>query len=159
LPTYETLFITPPNLPDEEERATVDAMAQVISDGGGTIIANDRMGRRRLGYPIRKFEDGVYVRFLYDAGVEVPKELERRIRLSDRVLRSLTVRLDREWAENAKHEAVLDAQRRVEEAERKAAEAEAGPEAGAPIESAGTPREMDDATDRVDDDEDEGDRT
>jgi len=126
LPTYETLFITPPNLPEDEERATVDAMAQVVADGGGTMIANDRMGRRRLGYPIRKFEDGVYVRFLYDAESEVPKELERRIRLSDRVLRSLTVRLDREWAEAAKQEAVDEARRRVEEAERKAAEAEAG---------------------------------
>ncbi len=65
--TYETIFITPPNLAEDVERATVETMAQVVTTGGGTIAAQDRMGRRRLAYPIKKFEDGVYIRLLYDA--------------------------------------------------------------------------------------------
>jgi len=125
LQTYETIFITPPNLAEAEEQAITEALAKVISDGGGAIHAQDRMGRRRLAYPIRKFDDGIYVRLLYDAEVEVPKELERRARLSDAVLRSMTVRLTEEWGEHAKQQAVIDAQRRAEaeaEAQREAEE-------------------------------------
>ena len=129
--TYETLFITSPNLTEDDEHATVEAMAGIVSDGGGEMIANDRMGRRRLAYPIRKFEDGVYTRFLYDSTSEVPKELERRIRLSDKVLRSLTVRLEEDWAVAAKEEAVRDAERRARAEVERAAEAAAAEAAAA----------------------------
>jgi small subunit ribosomal protein S6 len=86
--TYETLFITTPTLSDQEENEVVDLLTQVVQQGGGTLVASDRMGRRRLAYPIEKHQDGVYVRFLYDSTADVPKELERRLRLSDRILRS-----------------------------------------------------------------------
>src|SRR5262245_62957708 len=78
------------------------------------MAANDRMGRRRLAYAIGKFDDGVYTRFLYDSLPAVPKELERRIRISDKVLRYLTVRLEPDWAVAAKEQAVRDAQARAE---------------------------------------------
>jgi small subunit ribosomal protein S6 len=126
VPTYETVFITVPTLTEDEERAVVDGMAQIVTDGGGSFTANDRMGRRRLAYPIRKFEDGVYTLFLYDSESAVPRELDRRFRLSDKVLRHLTVRLEPDWAVAAKEQAVRDAQARAEaEAARKVAEAEA----------------------------------
>lgn len=114
--TYETVFITPPNLTEEDERATVDLMSKIVTDGGGTFHANDRMGRRRLAYPIQKHEDGVYTRFLYDSANTVPIELQRRMRIADSILRSITVRLEKDWAEAAKKQAVLDAQRRIDEA-------------------------------------------
>jgi small subunit ribosomal protein S6 len=116
--TYETLFITNPTLTEDVERKTVDTLSAIVTDGGGTMVANDRMGRRRLAYPIHKHTDGVYVRFLYDSEAAVPKELERRIRLSDNVLRVLTVRLEQKWAVAAKEQAVRDAQARAEAAER-----------------------------------------
>ena len=122
--TYETLFIASPTLSDDDERATIDTLSGIVTEGGGTMVANERMGRRRLAYPIEKNVDGVYVRFLYDAEPEVPKELERRIRLSDRVLRALTVRLEPNWAVAAKEQAVLDAKARVEAAERERLERE-----------------------------------
>ena len=133
--TYETLFITSPNLTEEEEQATVETLAALIPDGGGEMITNDRMGRRRLAYPIRKFEDGVYTRFLYDSTSEVPKELERRIRLSDKILRSLTVRLEEDWAVAAKEEAVREAERKVRAEAERAAEAAAA-EAAAEVAAA-----------------------
>ena len=124
VPTYETLFITPPTLSDEDERATVEGFAAIVTDGGGSFTVNERMGRRRLAYAIRKFDDGVYTRFLYDSDIEVPKELERRIRLSDNVLRSLTVRLEEDWAAASKIQAVKDAERRAEQEAEAARQAE-----------------------------------
>lgn len=124
MPTYETLFITPPTLSDDEERATVKELAAIVTDGGGSFTVNERMGRRRLAYAIRKFDDGVYTRFLYDAGIDVPKELERKIRLSENVLRSLTVRLEDDWAVASKIQAVKDAERRAEQEAEAARQAE-----------------------------------
>jgi len=112
--TYETVFITLPTMTDEEERAAVDAFAAVVSEGGGTFAANDRMGRRRLAYPIKKLEDGVYTRFLYDSDANVPKELDRRLRISDKVIRHMTVCMEPDWATASKEQAVRDAQARAE---------------------------------------------
>ena len=112
--TYETVFITIPTLTDEEEAAVVGALTAVVTDGGGVFAANDRMGRRRLAYPIKKFEDGVYTRFLYDSDSAVPKELDRRLRISDKVIRHMTISMDLDWAVASKEQAVRDAQARVE---------------------------------------------
>jgi small subunit ribosomal protein S6 len=123
--TYETVFITLPTLTEDEERTIVGGFEQVLTDSGATMFTTDRMGRRRLAYPIQKFEDGVYTRFLYDSGADVPRELERRMRISDKVLRHLTVQLEREWAVGAKEQVIKDAQAREEaEARRAALEAE-----------------------------------
>jgi small subunit ribosomal protein S6 len=124
VPTYETIFITVPTLTDEEEETLVASLAQIVATEGGAMVARDRMGRRRLAYAINKFEDGVYTRFLYDSDAAAPKELERRIRLSDKVLRHLTVRLEPDWAAASKEQAIRDEKARIEAA-RAAAEAEA----------------------------------
>lgn len=122
--TYETIFITVPTLTDDEEKTAIAGLAQIVGDGGGTLVANERMGRRRLAYTIKKFEDGVYTRLLYDSEPSVPKELERRLRISDKVIRHMTVRLEPDWAVASKEQAVRDAQARAEaEAARAAAEA------------------------------------
>jgi small subunit ribosomal protein S6 len=112
--TYETLFITNPTLTDDEEKAAVDALAQVVTDTGGTFAVRERLGRRRLAYPIKKFEDGVYTRFLYDSDAAVPKELDRRLRINDKVIRHMTVYMDPEWAQFSKEQAVRDAAARAE---------------------------------------------
>ena len=112
--TYETVFITLPTLTDEEERAVVETLTSVVTDGGGVFAANDRMGRRRLAYPIKKFEDGVYTRFLYDSDGTVPKELDRRLRINDKVIRHMTISMELDWAVASKEQAVRDAQARAE---------------------------------------------
>jgi small subunit ribosomal protein S6 len=130
-----------PTLTDDEDRSVVDALAAIVSEGGGVFTANDRMGRRRLAYPIKKFEDGVYTRFLFDSEPGVPKELDRRLRISDKVIRHMTVRLEPDWAVAAKEQAVRDAQAR--------ADAEAARAAGVLIEATEAPpargRDDDDA--------------
>jgi len=115
---YETVFITTPVLTEDEEQAVVVDMLKVVTDGGGQLEINERLGRRRLAYPIRKFNDGVYIRFMYKSESAVPTELDRRFRLSDRILRSLTVRLTEEWAQAAREQAVRDEVARKEAAER-----------------------------------------
>ena len=112
--TYETVFITDPTLTDEEEKVVVDALTAIVTGGGGVFAANDRMGRRRLAYPIKKFEDGVYTRFLYDSESGVPKELDRRLRISDKVIRHMTVSMELDWAVHSKEQAVRDAAARAE---------------------------------------------
>jgi len=133
VPTYETLFITLPTLSEDEERASIAPLAQIVSERG-VMVADERIGRRRLAYPIKKFEDGVYTRFLYDADEALPRELERRLRISDKVLRHMTIRLEEDWAVAAKEQAVRDAEARVEaEAARAAAEAAGEVLAGATV--------------------------
>ncbi len=112
--TYETIFITLPTLPEDEERAAVESLAQVVSDAGGVFTVKERMGRRRLAYPIKKQEDGVYTRFLYDAEPGVPRELDRRLRINDRVIRHMTILLEPDWAVAAKEQAIRDEKAREE---------------------------------------------
>ena len=133
--TYETIYITNPTLTDEDDQATLEQFASVVTEAGGSVAVQERMGRRRLAYPIRKMEDGVYHRILYDSETSVPKELDRRLRISDKVLRHLTVYMDPEWAQATKEQAVRDAQARAEaEAAREAALAagEGASDEGAP---------------------------
>jgi small subunit ribosomal protein S6 len=124
VPTYETIFITSPTLTEEETETTVSMLAGVVTDGNGEMIANEKMGRRRLAYPISKFDDGVYTKFLYEAEGQIPKELDRRGRLADQVLRSLTVKLDVDWAADARVQAALVVQKRIEDEARAIEEAE-----------------------------------
>ncbi len=131
--TYESIIITTPELPEAEEKALMDGMVTIISDRDGTLHINDRMGRRRLAYPIKKSEDGVYTRLLYDSESDVPREMERRLHLSDMVLRVMTVSLEKQWAVDAREHAVRlieeraeNARRQVEEAKLKAEEEAAG---------------------------------
>jgi small subunit ribosomal protein S6 len=144
VPTYETLFITLPTLSEDEEQASVAPLAQIVSERG-VMVANERIGRRRLAYPIKKFEDGVYTRFLYDADEALPRELERRLRISDKVLRHMTIRLEEDWAVAAKEQALRDAEARVEaEAARAAAEAAGEVLAGASVPGDGAEGEAED---------------
>ena len=153
--TYETVFITNPTLTEDEEKSVVEALAAIVTDGGGVFAANDRMGRRRLAYPIKKFEDGVYTRFLYDSISSVPKELDRRLRISDRVIRHMTVSMELEWANASKEQAVRDAQARAEAEAARAAgllTEEAAKVAGPLIEPSEAPPAAGRDRDREDDD-------
>ena len=88
---YETTFILEPGLDDARVNDEVNKVSQWILDLGGEIIDVQRWGKRRLAYEIRKKRDGIYTMVFHQgAGVAV-KELERRLRLNESVLRVLTV--------------------------------------------------------------------
>ena len=92
--TYETLFITSPELAEDQERSAVETLAKIVTDGGGSMVANERMGRRRLAYPIRKIQEGYYYFIHGQFSASVLPELERTIKLNEDILRHMVIRTD-----------------------------------------------------------------
>ena len=94
--TYEVMFIVRPDMVDEEVDKLVSTLESGVNTGGGTVKIVERMGRRRLAYKVRKFQDGNYVLFTVFGSGETIHELERRLRVTEPVIKFLTVRTDEE---------------------------------------------------------------
>ena len=91
---YEELFIVRPDASEEEIDQFIEQMKQVIGNGGGTVDKADKWGIRRLAYPVEKRNEGFYVLLQMTCGPEIVGELERRLRVSDMVLKYMTKRID-----------------------------------------------------------------
>ena len=92
--TYEIVFIVNPDADDAEVMRLTEAVQKVITDQGGNVTKTEMMGRRQLAYEINHQRDGVYVLLEVDgSGAEIA-ELERRMRVNDRILRYMTIRVD-----------------------------------------------------------------
>jgi small subunit ribosomal protein S6 len=91
---YETGFLLAPNLSDEETEKLLSQMAEVVSQKEGRLVRQERWGKRRLAYPIKRFGEAFYVFFHYEGRPDIPVELERRFKQSDTVLRYLTLKKD-----------------------------------------------------------------
>lgn len=96
---YETVFILDPGLEEPKVNEEVERAAALIRDHGGTVDEIERWGRRRLAYEIGRKRDGVYTLLRYHAEGPAVKELERRLRLNESVLRALTVVVDPRYKE------------------------------------------------------------
>ena len=95
---YELVFIVKPDLPEEETRAAVEQVKTALTDGGAAIDKTEEWGKRRLAYHVRGFADGHYVFMQYSAEDKslLPREIERRLRVSDSVIKFMTVRIDKD---------------------------------------------------------------
>jgi small subunit ribosomal protein S6 len=91
---YEELFIVKPDVPEEEVNELVEQIRVVITASGGTVDKVDLWGKRKLAYRIDKYREGNYVLFQFTAGPQLVKELERKLRVADTVIKFLTVRID-----------------------------------------------------------------
>lgn len=102
--TYEELFIVRPDASDEEIDPLVEQLTQVITAGGGAVEKVEKWGVRGLAYRVAKREEGYYVLVVFNASPVTVLELERRLRVSDLVLKFLTVRIDEKlkWLEKRK---------------------------------------------------------
>lgn len=87
---YEVMFIINPTV-DEAGRTEVIDKVKACIEEMGTVKAVDEMGLRKLAYPIEKKLDGYYVVVDFEASPELPKELDRRLKINDRVMRHLIV--------------------------------------------------------------------
>ncbi|HEX8090370.1 MAG TPA: 30S ribosomal protein S6 [Blastocatellia bacterium] len=91
---YEVLFIVAPNTEEGDTETLITQFSDIITNQGATITKTDRIGRRRLAYPIGKFNEGYYVVLTVEGtGAEIA-EVERRMRVSDAVIRYITIRID-----------------------------------------------------------------
>ncbi|PLY06724.1 MAG: 30S ribosomal protein S6 [Desulfuromonas sp.] len=91
---YESIFIVHPEVVGEELTALVDKFQGVLTEQGAEIHLLDNWGVRKLAYPIKKAERGCYVQILFQADPEIIAEYERRLRLDEKILRFLSVRID-----------------------------------------------------------------
>lgn len=91
---YEELFIIKPGTAEEEIDACIEQLKQVVASGSGTLDKSEKWGMRRLAYRVQKFSEGYYVLLQFTSGPDVVKEMERRMRVSDLVIKFITVRID-----------------------------------------------------------------
>lgn len=90
---YEIMFIIADALDGEKKDATVELVKGIINDGG-EVIQTTVIGTKRLAYPIQKKNNGYYVLIEFNAPKDLPKELDRRLRISDDVVRHLIINKD-----------------------------------------------------------------
>jgi small subunit ribosomal protein S6 len=91
---YEELFIVKPDSPEEEVDAYIGQVKDLISNAKGTIEKVDKWGVRKLAYRVSKYNEGLYVLVQFTSTPELVKEIERRMRVTDMVIKFITVRVD-----------------------------------------------------------------
>jgi small subunit ribosomal protein S6 len=112
---YETTVIIRPDIDDEATSDTVQKFQGIIAENDGHLLETDDWGTRRLAYTIQKHSKGHYVLFQHVSPASLVSEFERLIRIDDRVIRFMTVKLE--------HGVDLETKRATAEARRLAAEA------------------------------------
>ena len=131
--TYEIMFIVRPDVEEAEQDKLIETFSGYVTSGGGTIKSTEKMGRRRLAYTVKKFNDGFYVLLIVEAPAALVAELERRLRVSEPVIKFLTVRMDEEDKRVAKIKKHRDAHVKRSALPTQSAEASAPTEAPAAV--------------------------
>jgi small subunit ribosomal protein S6 len=103
---YEVMFIVRPDMAEEDLDKLIAGLDQTVTTGGGKVRATEKLGRRKLAYTVGKFNDGNYVLLTVDADGVLIAELERRLRVSEPVIKFITVRMDEEEKRLAKVRAI-----------------------------------------------------
>ena len=111
--TYELMFIVRPDMPEEDQDKLISTLETAVTSSGGQMKNVERMGKRRLAYTVRKFHDGIYVLLTMEGPGAVIHELERRLRVTEPVIKFLTVRIDEEQKRLDKIKAIRDAKRKA----------------------------------------------
>jgi small subunit ribosomal protein S6 len=94
--SYEIMFIVRPDVEEAEIDKIVETFSGYVTTGGGTIKSTEKMGRRRLAYTVQRFNDGFYILLIVEAPASLIAEIERRLRVSEQVIKFITVRTDEE---------------------------------------------------------------
>src|SRR5215472_4351790 len=93
---YELVYILPPDTTEQQVTELHEQIAQIASRMNGQIEKNDNWGRRRMAYEIGHHKEGVYVLDVINGSGELMKELDRRLKVMDQVIRHMIVRVDEE---------------------------------------------------------------
>jgi small subunit ribosomal protein S6 len=105
---YETLYILQPALSDDQVEEIVKTFEAIIPDNKGTLIKTDKWGKRKLAYRIGKHWEGHYVLYEYEGLGTIQRELERRLKIHDDVMRYLTTAVDPRMAAELERKAERD---------------------------------------------------
>ena len=88
---YETLYLINPNLSEEAYQDTLTKFSDLVDKNNGVVVKVDEWGKKSLAYQVKKFDKGFYVLLLYCGGPGITEELERAMRLDERVIKFQTV--------------------------------------------------------------------
>jgi small subunit ribosomal protein S6 len=91
---YEVVFIVDPAADDDEVTRLTENLKQIVTDQGGTVTKTESMGKRKLAYEILHKTEGSFVLLEIEGSGKEIAELERRMRVNDRIIRYITVRVD-----------------------------------------------------------------
>ena len=91
---YEILYIIRPDMDEEATTALVDRLSGLAASNGGQNVTVEKWGKRRLAYEIKDYKEGQYILMNFDAEGKTSQEIERVMKISDDVIRFLTVRKD-----------------------------------------------------------------
>ena len=94
--SYEIMFIVRPDAEEADLDKLIEGFSKNVTDGGGTVRSTEKMGRRRLAYTVRKFNDGFYILLTIEAAGSLIAEIERRLRVTEQVIKFIPVRTDEE---------------------------------------------------------------
>lgn len=134
---YEIMFIVSPNGTEEDIDKINGQIEGVITAGGGKAEKIEKLGKRRLAYMVKKFREGSYILFTIQADGAIVKEIERRLRVMDLVIKYLTVRMD----DDMKRLGKIKAHRQKRAAHRGRARGESGGERRGPSPAEQMPEE------------------
>src|ERR1700761_9191848 len=99
---YEVMFIIRPDVVEEDADKLIAGFTSTVTNGGGVVKTVEKLGRRKLAYMVRKFNDGNFILMTVEANAAVILELERRLRVTEPVIKFITVRIDEEEKRLAK---------------------------------------------------------
>src|SRR5689334_7773857 len=91
--TYELMFIVRPDMQEEDQDKLISTLETAVTTSGGTVKGLEKLGKRRLAYIVRRFHDGLYILLTVEGEGAFIHELERRLRVSEPVIKFLTVRI------------------------------------------------------------------
>lgn len=120
---YELLFILKPTLTEDEAKVKVDFIKEVITKNGGEIASVVEMGTRKLAYKIDKYERGTYVVIYFTAPTSLTAELVRNVRITEEVIRFLTVKYENKreiaaWEKLSKGQKLVSAKKEIRSTEK-----------------------------------------
>jgi small subunit ribosomal protein S6 len=111
--TYELMFIVRPDMTEEDQDKLISTLDTAVTSSGGQVKNVEKMGKRRLAYVVRKFHDGLYMLLSFEGSGGLVHELERRLRVTEPVIKFLTVRVDEEQKRLDKIKAIRDSRRKA----------------------------------------------
>jgi small subunit ribosomal protein S6 len=109
---YELMFIVRPDMVDEELNKLISTLESSVTSAGGTV-KSEIWGKRRLAYTVRKFNDGIFVLLIIEGTGAIVHEVERRLRVTEPVIKFITVRTDEELKRLDKIKKIRDARKKT----------------------------------------------